>query len=473
MTALLPVVVRAQMLPPSAEPGRLEKRFEEQAKPQSLPEIKFPAPEQAPPPEQAGKVHFRLTGIVFEGNTVITSEALRPLYGHLLDSDLTLLDIYKLRDAITAKLRNDGYILSQALVPAQTVKSGVVRISIVEGAINSIRFEGDEVADRLGLIDRYTAKIKASQPLRAEDFERYVMLMNDLPGLRVKTVLQPTSGTMVGSDLVVVRERKPIDASFTIDNRGSRSSGPQQLQQSLDFNDLIGTFDQTSLRGIVTPHVDEMRYLDLAHTEVINSEGSAVLLGVRRSWTEPGHTLRPLQVKGVNSTVRFDFSHPLIRSQSETWRANVGFDYKNSRTNVLGTRLNEDRVRVLSLGTSYDISDALQGSNIFTLRYSQGLDIMNPTLSGSDALTRAGGRSDFRKFTFSALRMQPLPNNFGVSLGMDSQWSPDQLLSGEEFGVGGSQYGRPFDGSEITGDKGIAAKVELTYTPEVDIPNVQ
>jgi hemolysin activation/secretion protein len=37
-------------------------------------------------------------------------------------------------------------------------------------------------------------------------------------------------------------------------------------------------------------------------------------------------------------------------------------------------------------------------------------------------------------------------------------------LSSEQFGFGGSQYGRGYDFSEITGDSGLAGKAELAYT---------
>jgi len=47
---------------------------------------------------------------------------------------------------------------------------------------------------------------------------------------------------------------------------------------------------------------------------------------------------------------------------------------------------------------------------------------------------------------------------------LKGQYSNDALLSSEEFGVGGSNYGRGYDPSEIVGDKGIAGKVELQWS---------
>ena len=43
------------------------------------------------------------------------------------------------------------------------------------------------------------------------------------------------------------------------------------------------------------------------------------------------------------------------------------------------------------------------------------------------------------------------------------QYSNDPLFASEEFGYGGQFLGRAYDTSEIAGDKGIAASLELRY----------
>jgi hemolysin activation/secretion protein len=47
------------------------------------------------------------------------------------------------------------------------------------------------------------------------------------------------------------------------------------------------------------------------------------------------------------------------------------------------------------------------------------------------------------------------------------RYSPDELLSSEEFGVGGKAYGRAFDSSEISGDSGFSVRGELQRILEV------
>jgi len=55
---------------------------------------------------------------------------------------------------------------------------------------------------------------------------------------------------------------------------------------------------------------------------------------------------------------------------------------------------------------------------------------------------------------------------------MVGQYTSDSLLSSEEFGYGGMSFGRAYDSSEITGDKGMAASIELRYRLDIKIPHI-
>ena len=114
---------------------------------------------------------------------------------------MTLADIYKIVDSLTARYRNDGYILSQVVVPAQSVEHGVIRLQAIEGYIADVRVEGGD-ADLRARVGRYGEKIRAIRPLTAAALERYVLLLNDLPGVRVHAVLAPAS-TPGASELVL------------------------------------------------------------------------------------------------------------------------------------------------------------------------------------------------------------------------------------------------------------------------------
>ena len=460
----------AQALPGPADPGRVEQRFQPVPTPQSAPEIVVPMPEQLPPPDRAKSIRLTLSSVGFDNNTVYSDADLRPLYEPLIGREITLLDLYGLRDAVTAKLRADGYILSQAVLPPQRIQGGAVRLQVVEGYINDVRFEGAPFADRLGLLAGYGDKIKASRPLRLKDLERYVLLVDDLPGVTARTVLQPAPGTNGGSDLIFVLERRPIGASVTLDNRGSRAIGPLQLDGTVEITDQTGLFERTIVRGVVTPaNINELRYIDVTEELPVGNEGATVYLGARRTWSEPGGSVSAFQLDSRNSGLRLGGSYPVIRSRSQTLRLNAEFSIRNYITNAQDAPLSEDRLRVFSLGSTYDFADPFGGVNLLHAEVSKGLNVLNASRTGSANLSRAGGRSDFFKVTAGVTHDHPLTDEIRLMAAVEAQWTPHQLLSSEEFGFGGGVWGRGYDPSEVSGDKGIAGRMELQYAPPLEI----
>ncbi|AWU96067.1 ShlB/FhaC/HecB family hemolysin secretion/activation protein [Azospirillum ramasamyi] len=464
--AAVPLPALAQsvppVLPPSLDPNRLEQRFERPAVPQSVPEIEMPEPEKAPPPRDAERITLPLNEIRIDGNSVYDADSLSALWRDKLGKPVTLADLYAIRDAVTARYRNDGYVLSQAVVPAQRIRDGVVRLQVVEGYVSEVVVQG-EAADRLGLLRRMGEKIKASRPLRMADMERYVLLADDLPGVAVKTVLEASPDTPGASRLTLALERTPFSGFVALDNRGTRPIGPMQMTGVVAVEDQLGLFERTTVQGIVTPQLRELRFFDVTQLVPVNAEGTTVEYGVRRSWSEPGDSVRPLELYGLASSARIAVAHPFIRSRAQTLRAGVSFTIRDSSTDALGDKLSQDRLRIVAANVSYDFADDWGGANLLTAELSKGLDILNSTSSGSANLTRSGGRSDFCKLLVSAQRNQPLNDSLILALSAEAQYSPDQLLSSEEYGVGGKQYGRAFDPSELTGDSGFAGRAELRY----------
>jgi len=448
------------VLPPSLDPNRLEQRFDRPPTPQSLPEIEMPAPERAPPPKDAERITLTLNELQVVGASVYDTAELSALWRDLLNRPVTLADLYGVRDAITAKYRNDGYVLSQAVVPAQRIRNGVVRLEVVEGYVDEVIVQG-EARDRLGLLERMGGKIKASRPLRMADMERYVLLADDLPGVAVKTVLEASPDTPGASRLTLTLERTPLNGSLTLDNRGTRSVGPMQATGVVSVEDQLGLFERTTAQGILTPQIRELRFLDLAQGVPVDAEGTMLTYGVRRSWSKPGDSVRPLELDSLTSSARIGLSHPFLRSRARTLRGDLSFTVRDSRTTALGDPLSQDRLRILAAELAYDVSDAWDGVNLVTLQASKGLDILHSSRSGSANLSRAGGRSDFRKVNLIAQRNQKLGEDHVLVLAGEAQYSPDQLLSAEEFGIGGKAYGRAFDASEISGDNGFSTRAEL------------
>jgi hemolysin activation/secretion protein len=97
------------------------------------------------------------------------------------------------------------------------------------------------------------------------------------------------------------------------------------------------------------------------------------------------------------------------------------------------------------------------------LLLSQGLDVLGARTPGSPNLSRADGRSDFTKLIADAQRVQSLGGNWSLLSAVSGQYGFCSLLASEQFGIGGVNFVRAYDPAELTGDSGIAGKLELQY----------
>ncbi|MCJ7601493.1 MAG: hypothetical protein MUO63_08310 [Desulfobulbaceae bacterium] len=461
---------RSQPIPKPAEPGQIEKQFKAPVTPKSVLEPVIPEFDgKEAPPEQAGKITFVLSGITVGGSTVYQPADFEPLYKQYLGRHVSLLQIYEIARAITAKYRNNGYILSRAIVPPQKIRNGIVHIKIIEGYINKIIIEGGR-RDSRNLFERFGEKITQSIPLQIKILERYLLLADDLPGTAVQSVLRPAQNEQGASELVISVTQKMVQGSLGLDNRGSKYIGPVQLATLIDLNSLFTLSEKSRFRYIATPEdSEELRYFDFLHEEMLDAEGTKITLQASRVLSEPGYSLDPLEVKGASTTFAAAVSRPFIRSRAKNFGLYCNFSYRESKNDMLDSKLFEDRLRVVRLGGSYDFVDSFKGINLIALEISKGLNIFNNT-DRTDDQSRANGRSDFFKSTADLFRLQRLSSHCNLLIAATGQYAPHSLLSSEEFSLGGAQFGRGYDQSEINGDYGAAGKLELQYSGSPDLP---
>ena len=443
-----------------AAPHRFERRFDKRVNPKSS-VVPIKPKSMAPIfPEDLKEVKFVLKQLFIQGKSIYDKRALKPLYTSYLKKELTLKNIYEIAQKITNKYRNDGYILSKAIVPPQKINDGVVHLRIIEGYIDKIKIQGPVRGPRK-LINKYKKNILKSRPLRVSDLERYLLLIDDLPGVTAKSILTPSEDKPSATTMTLILADKAFVGYIGADNRGSKFNGPYQFLGGVTVNSLLGDNSRAGLQGVLTSQTEELLFLNAFYDLPINQEGTRLFFSSSVSESEPGSTLKQFDINGDSTSITLRLTHPFLRSRGKNLTGHLGFSGRNSTTKILGSLDSEDRLRVMNMGVSYDYADEYKGVNLIRLNLSKGLNIFDATESGSSNLSRSRGKSNFTKLTGNLMRIQNLSPSWNLLGAASWQYSFDKLLASEEFGVGGSQYGRAYDSSEITGDHGVAFKVEL------------
>lgn len=459
-----------------ADPARAGEEFRQpDMSPQVAPDIRVNRPQAIGAPQGAEKITFTLNSILVEGNSVYSDGELATIYQDKLGKTQSLADVYTIANQLMLQYRNDGYILTQVVVPPQEIDGGNVTLRVVEGFVDQIKIEQSENAGNvnMGNIETYARQIRTGGPLNVRDLERELLIINDLPGVTARSVLSPSPTVTGAADILIMVDYDPIDGLIGLDNYGSRYLGPTQATGAVTLNSMLGLNEAITAQIVHAPvnSERELSYGALSYEQPVGPYGTRIRFGGTVADTDPGWDLDQFDVRGHAWTLSAGLVHPIIRSRSENLTGRLTLDWRKVRSenNIEDTRT--DRIVALRAGARYEFLDTLLGIGVNTIdaEISKGLNLFGTSDEGDANMTRANADPQFTKMEMELQRLQRLTGSVNLLVGARGQWASDALLSSEEFGVGGINSGRGYDPSEVTGDDGIAAKVELQWKEPIDI----
>ncbi len=400
----------AQVIPSTAQPGREREQFREPQAPRARPggpAISLPST-TAPPEAATTRLVVRRIQIV--GSTVYSAEELAPLYQDLLGQRVPLQAVYDLAQRITAKYGADGYVLSRAIVPPQELSPGgaAVRIEVVEGYVDKVEWPAGLTRYRNFFSD-YSAKIIAQRPTNIRTLERYLLLANDLPGLRFTTTLRASKTGKGASTLIVEVTEKPVAWLGRFDNRGSPARGPLQFLISPTINNLFGQHEALTIAYAGVVPLKELQFIAPSYRQVLNSEGLTAFVNGSYSWGRPGTPdLELFEFETRSTVIEAGASYPVIRARERNLTLTALAFMSDNYSFLLQVPHNDDRLRGLRLRADADVADSLGGINQFSATFSQGVTGLGSTSNGNPLRSRDFGRVDFSKMEGYASRLQPL-----------------------------------------------------------------
>lgn len=469
--ALMASSAFAQSIPSQADPARIDTGIDRlldqpASQPMSFPEETGPVLADAP--EGAEDIRFELKDVRVEGATALSQKTLKTVYADKIGKEISLASLWQMAADITKLYRDQQYFLSRAYVPAQEI-DGTVTIRVVEGHVGHVNVPDEKLA-KLGIVQKLVNDLKATQPIRAHELERFVLRVNDLPGASFRAILTPYDE---GEENEVALELVPLEDTshglVSVDNYGSRYLGPYQATASYatSFHPLHQTV--FSLSGSLP--ADELKYGAVAHRMALTPSTDVEVSGSYVA-AEPGYTLADSDIESESMELAVAWNWRAIRQWRKNLDFSLQFDGKNTHGDILGTALTRDRIRTLRAGLTFDNMDNFNGSNYVDFTLSRGLNTFGASSAGAPNLSRAEAEPDFSKAEFTYMRQQALGSDFLAVGLLAGQYASKPLYSAEEFGYGGQRFGRAFDPSEITGDHGVAASLELRYQRFPSIGNL-
>ena len=437
----------------------------QQIPPVPVPQREAPKVELAPvaaPLQGSESARILVKSLKITGANVYSEAELLTITGFKPGSELSLADLRGMASRITDHYHRNGYFVAQAYLPAQEIKDGAVTIAVIDGRYgkvsvnNQTNLSNDLANDRL-------AGLNSGDPIASAPLESRLLLLSDLPGVKVKATLVP--GASAGaSDLIVdLTPGRRVSGSVDADNAGNYYTGANRVGATVNLNNPTGRGDVATLRALTSGSG-----LNYARASYQTQFGRATA-GVAYSWL--GYKLgREFESLGANGTAKVASiygSYPLIRSRNSNLSAGLAYDAKKFQDKVDSTgAITDKKAQVLTASLYGDQRDNFGGGGLsgYSLALSTGkIDIQTPAARSFDAAT-AQSNGSFNKLGFSALRLQGLTESLSFYASVNGQIASKNLDASEKMSLGGMYAVRAYPQGEASGDQGYVLNLEARWT---------
>ncbi len=384
----------------------------------------------------------------------------------------TINQLQGIADEITKHYRERGFILAQAIVPAQEVQNGVVNVVLLEGSLEDVLVEDNRVY-KAKVIEGPFRRLRG-QPITQGSIERALLDVQNFPGLTVFGTF--TQGDKLGNtDLVVrVREEERLEITPSVDNYGSEFTGEYRGLLNFQINNLFGVADTVSAYILQTFQPSNGTYGGLSVRIPIGR--SAIGFGASTNQFDVGGlaSLTALGVEGTVDQADFYWDRTFANGRFFGATGRLGIATKKAITEIPATTdlplfvLSEDNLAVASLG--FDFFAASRKGRGFTIGSFEADVGMPDTLgsmdgSGDGVSSRVGGDGEraggsFEKYKLNFQHLRRLGASNSLLLRLDGQWTNDILVALEQYAIGGPLNVRAYPIAEALVDTGGSATLE-------------
>ena len=332
---------------------------------------------------------------------------------------------------------------------------------------------------------RFLDRLTEERPIAAATLERYLLLAQDVPGVTLRSVLEPSNDEPGAMTLIAQVSRRAFSGLISADNRAYHQTGPNEALTALDLNSFTEYGEKTEFSFYHT-FPNSQNFGQVSSEFLVGSSGLKIKIYAGHGVVNPTGALGRTGYQGLTTVFGTQASYPVIRSRQQTLTVYGGLDGMEATvfTGTPSTRASFDSLRVIRLGEDYVLSDIWFGNdysalNTVSVRASEGLRLLGASTTGTAfSSARQHERSDFTKVNFEVGRTQTLFAPWdGASVALmvlaTGQWSDNILPPAEQFYLGGSRFTRGYYSGQVPGDKALAATAELQLNTSFGVPFVR
>jgi hemolysin activation/secretion protein len=403
---------------------------------------------------------FPVTSLQISGNTAFDTATLHALIAGAEGKDLTLPELNGWVVRITDFYHAHGFPLARALIPAQTIRDGVVSVEVIEARYGKILLENhSRVSD--ALFDGTLAPLKSGQVIGQTALNHALLLLSDTPGAVPSATVKPGEAAGTSDLLVQVTPGPAVTGNVTADNYGNRYTGRARIGGEIALSDPLHHGDV--LDASVLSSGKDMEYGRVTYDFLLNGAGTHLGASYSALHYALGDSLASLEGHGTADVASVWAKQPLVRSVNVDLYAQLQLDRKVLKDDIDVSAIHTHRhLDNWTANLAGDERDAMWSGGVTTW----SLGLTSGRLGFDDAMAEiadaatADTRGAFLQGNATLARLQRMTAKDSLYLTVSWQWANANLDPSQKMVAGGPYTVRAYDMSALSGDGGIQTSVE-------------
>jgi hemolysin activation/secretion protein len=350
----------------------------------------------------------------------------------------------------------------RVITPEQKIQNGTIKFVCQESILDEIDIIGNKHFKR-SIYKKYLS-LKKGFPINVEKLRKELFCLNKNYFRNANFIFKKGSKENTTSVDLVTMDRWPYRFYAGIDNTGIRATGSNRYFTGINFGNLFGldhiaSYQYTQSANVHKFHSHTVNYImPVFYKHFIN-----FILGFSK--ISPKETIENVKNDGKSGQASVRYEIPLTPIKKYEHEFYLGFDYKYSNINLFFRKnpMLANRVNLTQFETRYEGKYIDENFTIpFSLEFflSPGKMISHQKKSEFRELRYKGSNQYF----YSILHFSPyfkLKYDLTFWINFLSQFSSHNLISSEQFGIGGYNSVRGYPERAYNKDNGILCNFEL------------
>jgi len=421
-------------------------------------------------------VRFHVNEFIIEGDNPLPHSQTEQLLLEYTGDHEGLDGLLEAVSSLENKLSDEGYSFHRVILPRQTLVDGIVKLEVIVFKVGNVTVTGNQHFSDENIRNSLPS-VKQGESPNTREFARQLDLANQHPAKQLVLNMKKSAIEDAIDAEIFVQDQKPWLLFAAINNIGTDDTGEARATIGGQYNNFLDADNILTLTYTTSPgHYGDVKQYGVNYLIPLYDYTSSLSMFYLKSDVNTG-TVGDFTVSGAGRFLGASFTKHLPRARQYSHELTLGIQDRLFNDDALftltGSNFGSDvRSRPLSIDYSGEYKTEKSKTN-FLASFAANISSGRKNTDVAYNAARLGAEQSWKLFRFKGDVNYYLPKKWLFRFRLNGQFSPDVLIPGEQFGIGGEISVRGFEERAVAADSGITGNLELWAPPFDSLNNLR